>query len=73
MHHPLTDSQADFEMNRPTRYQITAKRNSWHRRTDGQTDRRTDRRSFFVKKENNTKIGKKYQKSITSAMYHRKA
>ena len=27
MHHPLTDIQADFEINRPTRYQITAKRN----------------------------------------------
>ena len=27
MHHPLTDIQADFEINRLTRYQITAKRN----------------------------------------------
>ena len=27
MHHPLTDIQADFEMNRPTRYLITAERN----------------------------------------------
>ena len=26
MHHPLADIQAGFEMNRPTRYQITAKR-----------------------------------------------
>ena len=27
MHHPLTDIQVDFEINRLTRYQITAKRN----------------------------------------------
>ena len=51
MHHPLTDILADFEINRPVRYQITSKRNYFHRRTDGQTDgqtdyfhRRTDRR-----------------------------
>ena len=43
MHYPLTDIQADFEINRPIRYQITAKRNYFHRRsTDGQADRRTD-------------------------------
>ena len=29
MHHPLTDIQADFEMNRPTRYQITAKKRNY--------------------------------------------
>ena len=26
MHHPLRDSQADFEMNQPTRYHITVKK-----------------------------------------------
>ena len=40
--HPLTDIQADFEMNRPTRYQITAKK-IWTQ-TDRGTDERTDRR-----------------------------
>ena len=43
MHTPLTDIQADFEINRPIRYQITAKngKNYFHRRqTDGRTDRR---------------------------------
>ena len=34
MHYPLTDIQADFEINRPIRYQITAKMNYLHRRTD---------------------------------------
>ena len=41
MHYPLMDIQADFEINRPIRYQITAKRNYLHRRTDD-NDRRTD-------------------------------
>ena len=27
MHHPIADIQANLEMNRPTRYEITAKRN----------------------------------------------
>ena len=36
---PLMDIQADFEINRPSRYQITAKRNYFHRR---QTARRTN-------------------------------
>ena len=35
MHHFLTDIQTDFEMNRPTKYQITAKRNYLHRRIVG--------------------------------------
>ena len=30
----LTDIQEDFEINRPVRYQVTAKRNYFHRRTD---------------------------------------
>ena len=54
MHHPLTDIQADFEIKRPVRYQITAKINYFHRRTDGRTDRRSVRTttigSFFEKK-----------------------
>ena len=40
MYNPLTDIQVDFEINRPIRYQITAKRNYFHRRTDRLTDRR---------------------------------
>ena len=44
---PLTDIQADFEINRPVRYRNTTKRNYFHRRqtdrrTDIQTDRQTD-------------------------------
>ena len=41
MHYPLTDIQANFDINRSIRYQITAIRNYFHRR---QTDRQTDRR-----------------------------
>ena len=68
MHYPLTDIQADFEINRLIRYQITVKRKYFHRRqtdrqTDGRHDRRTDGQtlrtttigSFFEKKEINTK------------------
>ena len=40
--YPLTDIQADFEINRHVRYQNTAKRNYFHRRTDGRTDERHD-------------------------------
>ena len=45
MHYPgpLTDIQADFEINRSVRYRNTAKRNYFHRRqTDGRTDGQTD-------------------------------
>ena len=35
----LTDIQVDFEINRPIRYQVTAKRNYLHGQTDGRTDR----------------------------------
>ena len=63
MHYTLTDIQADFEIHRPIRYQITAKRIYFHRRqTDGRTDRQTSRTTtigiFFEKKEE-----KKYKKS----------
>ena len=64
MHYPLTDIQADFEINRLVRYRNTAKRNYFHRRqtdrqTEGQTDGRTDGQmsrtttigSFFQKKK----------------------
>ena len=87
MHYPLTDIQADFEINRPIRYQITAKINSFHRRqTDGQTDRRTDRRHvrqlvvFFEKRKKLLKIAccinlqlpiLFFDKSIKSDMHHR--
>ena len=59
MHYPLTDIQADFEINRPVRYQFIVKTIYFHRRqTDRQTDGRTDRRtttigSFFQKKNIN--------------------
>ena len=60
MHHPLTDIQADFEINRLVRYQITAKRNYLHRRTDGQTDGQTSHTttigSFFEKRKKKLKI-----------------
>ena len=45
MHYPLTDIQADFEINRLISYQITAKINYFHRRTDGRTARPTDGRT----------------------------
>ena len=62
MHHPLTDIQADFEINRPLDIKVPRKKNGTDgqtdRRTDGQTDRRTDGQtsrtttigSFFEKK-----------------------
>ena len=55
MHFCLTYNQADFEINRPVRYQITAKKKYFHRRTDGQTSRTTTIGSCFSKKEKNTK------------------
>ena len=48
MHCPVTDIQADFEINWPVRYRNTAKRNYFHRRTDST-------RSFFSKKGKTTK------------------
>ena len=42
MHHPLTDIQANFEIDRPVRDQITAKNLKCPQTTDGQTDRRTN-------------------------------
>ena len=48
---PLTDIQADFEINRPVRYRNAAKRNYFHKRTD----RRTDGQVVFSKKEKTTK------------------
>ena len=40
LHNFATDMQAYFEINQLIRYQITAKRNCFHRRTDGQTSLR---------------------------------
>ena len=55
MHYPLTDIQTDFEINRQFGYLITAKRNYFHRRTDGQTDGQTSLTttisSFFEKRK----------------------
>ena len=47
MHYPISHIQANFGINRSIRYQVTAKRNYLHIRTndrwtDGQTDGRTD-------------------------------
>ena len=66
MHHPLTDIQADFEINRLTKYiklprkEIIDTDGQTDGRTDGRTNRRTDiayynNRYFFRKKEKNTK------------------
>ena len=55
MHYPLTDIQADFEINRPVRYiEIPQKEiiTTHDRRTDGQTSRTTTI-SSFIKKRNN--------------------
>ena len=54
MHYPITDIHADFEINRPIRYQITTKRKYFHRQqkdkqTDGQTLNLLGR--FFPKKK----------------------
>ena len=49
MHYPLTDIQANFEINRSVRYRNTVKRNYFHRR---QTSRTTTIGSFFEKKKN---------------------
>ena len=67
--YPLTDIQADFEINRPIRYRITENRNYFHRRqtdrqtdgttngrTDGQTSRTTTVGIFFRKKKKVLKI-----------------
>ena len=43
MHHPLTDIQADFEINWLLDIKVPRKK-YWHGRTDRRTDRQTDRR-----------------------------
>ena len=47
MHNPISNIQAEFENNRPSKYRITTKKKSTDdkrtdRQTDGQTDRQTD-------------------------------
>ena len=68
MHYPLTDIQADFEINRLIRYQVTVKRNYLHKQTDGRTERQTSSMttigSFFEKKTT--------KKSIFLDMHHHK-
>ena len=61
MHHPLTDIQADFEMNRPT---STIDIKLPQKKLLTQTSRTTTIHvgSFFKKKENTTKIEKKILK-----------
>ena len=58
MHYPTPDIYVEFEINRCVSYSATAFQRYFHRRrTDGQTDRRTDivsddiRYFFFVKKK----------------------
>ena len=52
MHYPLTDIQADFESNRPVRYQITTKKNYFHRlQTDGRRDVAYDNNMYFFRKK----------------------
>ena len=63
MHHPLTDIQADFEMNRPTRYHIITKRNY------GWTDRRRVLQQYVVFFEK--KILKIEHGGITCSMLRR--
>ena len=42
---PLRDIQVDFEINRPIRYQITAKRKLFHGTTDGRANGQVDKRT----------------------------
>ena len=53
MHYPLTNIQANFEINRPIRYQITAKEiiSTDDRLTDEQTSRTTSIGIFFEKRK----------------------
>ena len=64
MHYPLTDIQVDFEINRPVRYQMTVKRNYFHRRL---TDRRTDGRTN-VQTSRTTTIGSFFRKKNTKSI-----
>ena len=43
MHYPITAIQVNFGINRLIRYQVTAKRNDFHRLTDKRVDRRRAR------------------------------
>ena len=74
MHYPITDIQADFEINRPIRYQITTKRKYFHRQqkdkqTDGQTLNLLGR--FFPKKNTNVfaKNGKLHKFATTNSNF----
>ena len=66
MHYPVTDIQDDFEINRPVRYQITAKIYYLHRQTgrwtDGLTDGRTDAQTYVA--YNNNSLGSFFEKII---------
>ena len=58
LHHPITDIQANFGINRPIRYQITVKKKVFTH-TDGRTDRRRVRQLVFFS-----------QKKITNNINH---
>ena len=45
MHYPISDIQANNGINRSVRYEVTAKINYLHRRTDGRIDGQTDGRT----------------------------
>ena len=50
MQYPISDIKANFEINRPIRYQNITKSNYLHRRTATQTSRITTIGSFIEKK-----------------------
>ena len=58
MHHPLTDIHAHFEINWLVRYQNTAKRNYFHRRTEKKTKKKqkTIQIGSFFEEKKTTKI-----------------
>ena len=85
MYYPLTDIQADFEINRPVRYRNTAKKKiistddrRTDERTDGTTDGKTDGRTdvaydnnryFFLKKEKLLRITTDCKLRLTSCNF----
>ena len=81
MHNPISNIQAEFENNRPSKYQITTKKKSTDdRRTDRQTNGKTDgrtevtydnNRSIFRRKKKLPKRNnvESIQNNITSLVY----
>ena len=63
MHYPLTDIQADFEINRLIRYQVTAKKKLFTQ-TDRQTNRSIDRAVHKLPKHTITLTTTQVQEAI---------